>query len=592
MIRIFHVNEGESLMEAMHRAGEKLNAPCGGNHSCGKCRVKVMEGTEQPVTAEEKRLLKEAELEGGWRLACALYGPGEWTIDIPEQDKGARVMTDGGSGSETQLKPASRVSCILIDQPTLEDARADIERLSTDRLPLETLKKLPRLIRENERLYTAQIVRNGAALTEMEVSAEEAGNLGVAVDVGTTTMAAYLVDLTTGEQLACASEMNPQRSFGGDVISRADYACESVDNQNRLQSLVASAIEGMTKRMLVECGRKEKDVRQIFCVGNTIMMHLLAGLETGYITKSPFTPVYKWGFTVRAEELGMGLERAHVSLGSCVAGYVGADTLAAVLACDMRKSDKLMLMVDIGTNGEIVLGGRDGMVCCSAAAGPAFEGAHIRCGSGAQDGAIDHVKLENGEVTFTVLGGGEAKSICGSGLVDAIAEMVENGVIDETGRIDEDYAPDAYQERIFDFEDNPAFSLDGKMEAGVFITQQDVREVQLAKSAIAAGIQVLMNEMGVGFDQVGGLFLAGGFGNYIDRESAVKIGLLPQELADRIHPVGNAAGAGARRAVVNQDEWTAADEILPGMMRYVELSARADFQELFVEKMMFGDEEY
>lgn len=592
MIRIFHVNEGESLMEAMHRAGEQLNAPCGGNHSCGKCRVKVLDGTEQPVTAEEKRLLSERDLSDGWRLACAVYGPGEWTIDIPEQDLGARVMTDGGTADKTELDPGSVVRCVSIDQPTLEDARADIERTGEMCLPLDVLRSLPALIRENDRLFVSAILKNGKPVSAVNVSAEEAGNLGVAVDVGTTTMAAYLIDLQTGEQLACASEMNPQRSFGGDVISRADYACAGAENQKRLQSLVISAIESMTRRMLKECGRKEGEVRHIYCVGNTIMMHLLAGLETGYITKSPFTPVYKHGFTVRADELGMKLSNAYVSLGSCVAGYVGADTLAAVLACDMMKAEKPMLMVDIGTNGEIVLGGKDGMVCCSAAAGPAFEGAHIRCGSGAQDGAVDHVKIENGEVKFTVLGGGEAKSICGSGLVDAIAEMIENGIIDETGRIDEDFLPEEYEDRIFEYEDNPAFSLDGKNENGVFIAQQDVREVQLAKSAIAAGIQVLMNEMGAEFEQVGGLYLAGGFGNYIDRESAVKIGLLPQELADRIVPVGNAAGTGARRAIRNQGEWTVADQELPGMMRYVELSARSDFQELFVEKMMFGDEEY
>lgn len=587
MVQIFHANAGESLMEAMHRAGAKLNAPCGGNHSCGKCRVKVISGTDMPITAEEKRLLPEADLADGWRLACAVYGPGEWTIDIPEQDKGARVMTEGGDADEVELDPASFVRCVSIDQPTLEDARADIERLGEIRPTMRLLKELPALIRENDRLYVAGMVGG-----EAFVSAEEPGNLGVAVDVGTTTMAAYLIDLKTGGQLACASEMNPQRSFGGDVISRADYACENEENQKRLQSLVIAAIESMTKRMLKECGRSDKDVRHVFCVGNTIMMHLLAGLETGYITKSPFTPVYKHGFTVKAEEMGMGLENAHVTLGSCVAGYVGADTLAAVLACGMNDSDEMALMVDIGTNGEIVLGGKNGMVCCSAAAGPAFEGAHIRCGSGAQDGAIDHVKIESGEVKFTVLGGGEAKTICGSGLVDAIAEMVEAGIIDETGRIDEDFLPEEYEDRIFEFEDNPAFSLDGKNENGVFIAQQDVREVQLAKSAIAAGIQVLMNEMSAQFDQVDKLFLAGGFGNYIDRESAVKIGLLPKEMADRIVPVGNAAGTGARRAIRNRSELTTANTDLTQRMRYVELSARSDFQELFVEKMMFGEEEY
>lgn len=592
MVLDFHVSEGESLMEAMHRAGVKLNAPCGGNHSCGKCRVKVLEGTEQPVSAEEKRLIAEKDIAEGWRLACAVYGPGEWTVSIPEQDKGARVMTEGGDADEVELDPMSYVECVQITQPTLEDARADIERIPAARLTLNELKKLPELMRENGKLYIAGMRSTVALGGEQTISAEEPGNLGVAVDVGTTTMAAYLIDLKTGEQLSCASAMNPQRSFGGDVISRADYACESEENQKRLQSLVISAIESMTRRMLSECGRDERDVRHIFCVGNTIMMHLLAGLETGYITKSPFTPVYSRGFTVKAAELGMELENAHVTIGSCVAGYVGADTLAAVLACGMNASDEMALMVDIGTNGEIVLGHRLNMVCCSAAAGPAFEGAHIRCGSGAQDGAIDHVKIENGEVSFTVLGGGEAKTICGSGLVDAIAEMVEAGIIDETGRIDEDFLPEEYEDRIFEFEGNPAFSLDGKNEEGVFIAQQDVREVQLAKSAIAAGIQVLMNEMGAQFDQVDKLFLAGGFGNYIDRESAVKIGLLPKEMADRIVPVGNAAGTGARRAIRNRIELHKANFDLIRTMRYVELSARSDFQELFVEKMMFGDEEF
>ncbi len=592
MIQFFRAEAGESLMEAMHRAGTKLNAPCGGNHSCGKCRVRILEGECPSAAAEETKLLTAGDLAAGWRLACAVYGPGEWTVEIPEQDKGARVMTEGTGGGEAELNPGCSVICIPVDKPSLEDARADIERIGGMKLPLDMLEKLPALIRENDRIYAAVIGMNDGEQQVIGLAAEEMGNLGVAVDVGTTTMAAYLIDLRTGEQLACASEMNPQRSFGGDVISRADYSCESRENKKRLQSLVVKAIEGMTGRMLAECSRERADVRHIVCVGNTIMMHLLAGLETGYITRSPFTPVYRRGFTVRADELGMKDEGTRVTLGPCVAGYVGADTVAAVLACGMHKSEELQLLVDIGTNGEIVLGNRKGMLCCSAAAGPAFEGAHIRCGSGAQDGAIDHVKIEDGEVRYTVLGGGEARSVCGSGLVDAVAEMVENGIVDETGRIDEDFAPEAYQSRIFEYEGNPAFSLDGKNAEGVFISQQDVREVQLAKSAIAAGIQVLMNEMGAEFSLVSRLCLAGGFGNYIDRESAVKIGLLPEEMADRIVPVGNAAGTGARMMLRSRDEWAQADGSLLNGMRYVELSARADFQELFVEKMMFGDEEY
>lgn len=588
MIGYFKAAQQESLMQVIQRAGAALNAPCGGNHSCGKCRVRILSGEIAEACAEEKRLLSEAELADGWRLACAVMGPGEWQVEIPSQDGGARVLTDGAD-KEALLNPASTVECVRIEKPSLEDARSDAERIiGQTACPLPLLRTLTKLVHECEQVYVHRMAGFGISAC----SAEKIGNLGVAVDVGTTTMAAYLIDLESGRQLSCASRMNPQRSFGGDVISRADYAGASVENLDRMQHIVCGSVERMTEQMLKECGRSKNDVRHIVCVGNTIMMHLFAGLETGYITRSPFTPVYKRSLTVKAQELNMGFENALVTVGACVAGYVGADTLAAVLACGMNASDELSLLIDIGTNGEIVLGNREKMLCCSAAAGPAFEGAHIRCGSGAQDGAVDHVRIVSGEVDISVLGGGEAKSICGSGLVDAVAQMVEAGIIDETGRIDEDEIPEEYEERLFDFEGNPAFSLSGEAEEGVFISQQDVREVQLAKAAIAAGVQVLVNEMGVEFEDIHRLYLAGGFGNYIDRDSAVMIGLLPAEMQGKIVPVGNAAGTGAKMMLKNRDAWQTTDNELLVRMRYVELSARADFQELFVDKMMFGDEEY
>ncbi len=588
MIRAFHVSENETLMQTIQREGAALNAPCGGNHSCGKCRVRILSGAVHAACTEEKHLLSEEELAEGWRLACAVEGPGEWQVEIPAQDGGARVLTDGADEHETVIDPASIVRRVKIQKPSLQDARADAERICGDvRCPLPLLKMLTELVHTQESVYVSEMDGCGV----QDCSAQQIGNLGAAVDIGTTTMAAYLIDLESGKQLACASGMNPQRSFGGDVISRADYAGESAENLNRMQRLVCGAIEKMIEKMLRESGKSKDDVRHIMCVGNTIMMHLLAGLETGYITRSPFTPVYKHSLTVKAQELNMSFN-AHVTLGACVAGYVGADTLAAVLACGMHRAQKMQLLIDIGTNGEIVLGSSEKMLCCSAAAGPAFEGAHIRCGSGAQDGAVDHVEISDGEVNISVLGGGEAKTICGSGLVDAIAQMLNAGIIDETGRIDEDEIPEEYEDRLFDFEGNPAFSLSGEEEKGVFISQQDVREVQLAKSAIAAGVQVLMNEMGINFDQVENLYLAGGFGNYIDRESAVEIGLLPIEMRERIIPIGNAAGTGARIMLKNKNEWKNSDTTLLDKMRYVELSARADFQKLFVDKMMFGDDEY
>ncbi len=589
MIRLFQAEQHETLMQVIQREGVPLNAPCGGNHSCGKCRVRILAGEIHPPRAEEVRMLSQQELSEGWRLACAVEGPGAWQVEVPSQDGGARVLTDGSDEDNIPLDPASTVRRVQIEKPSLEDARCDAQRVIGDAVcPLPLLRTLSAAVHTQREVYVSEFDGFGV----QSCSAQKVGNLGVAVDVGTTTMAAYLIDLESGKQMGCTSRMNPQRSFGGDVISRADYACESAENLDRLQKIAVGAIEKMTEKMLSQCGKTKDDVRHIVCVGNTIMMHLLAGLETGYITRSPFTPVYRRSLTVKAHELGMSFEQACVTLGACVAGYVGADTVAAVLACGMHRSDKLSLLIDIGTNGEIVLGSREKMLCCSAAAGPAFEGAHIRCGSGAQDGAVDHVEIKNGEVSISVLGGGEAKSICGSGLVDAIAQMIEAGIIDETGRIDEDEIPEEYEDRLFDFEDNPAFSLSGDGENGVFISQQDIREVQLAKAAIAAGVEVLVGEMGITFDQIDKLYLAGGFGNYIDRESAVVIGLLPKEMQDRIIPVGNAAGTGARMMLKNRGEWKLSDTELLDEMRYVELSARADFQNLFVDKMMFGDEEY
>lgn len=590
MAQVIRAGAGEKLMEAMRRAGRKLNAPCGGNHSCGKCRIRILRGEASPVMPEERRFLSREELEGGWRLACSVYGPGEWLVETPEQDANARVVT-GGADDPVETDPASRVRRVSIELPSLSDQRSDAERAASGRrFEWAALKKLPGVMRAGEVIYLAAF-EDGSGERITDCSKEEMANLGIAVDVGTTTMAAYLIDLSDGRQLACASEMNPQRSFGGDVISRVDYATSSAEAQNRLQSLVAGAIERMGRHMLQESGRSAGDVRHIVCVGNTIMMHLLAGLETKNIARTPFVPVYTRSWSVRAEQMMSGFENAYLTLGPCVAGYVGADTVAAALVCQMNESEEMRLLIDIGTNGEIALGNRDGIVCCSAAAGPAFEGAHIRCGSGAQDGAIDHVKMSDGNVVISTLGGGKPTSICGSGLVDAVAQMLLVGVIDETGRMDEDEAPDEYLKYFFEFEGKLAFSLDGEMEKGVFICQQDVREVQLAKASIAAGVRVLLDEANVGFDAIRELCLAGGFGNYISHESAVVIGLLPSELSGRIRSVGNAAGSGAKQMLKNRDRARQADE-LRRKMRYVELSACAEFQDLFVESMMFGEDEY
>ena len=577
---------GESLLGALTRAGVTLSAPCGGRCFCGKCGVRL-EGDAGEIAPAERRFLTGRELEAGWRLACACQVRSDMRVWVEEAQ--ASVLVDGG-GASGRLDPPMRLLCGEVPAPSLEDQRDDLRRFLAAvgaegaRMDLRWIGRVPALIRQSGRVYAAAFCGE-EGMRVVDAAASPLGNLGVAVDIGTTTMVAYLLDLQTGAQLATASMLNPQRPHGGDVISRAEYAAGHADGAARLADLVRGAIRDMIGQMLDKASLPSADLRHIALVGNTVMMHLLAGLETAHIARIPFVPVYARTLHVRAAEIDLPFENAIATLGPCVSGYVGADTVAALLACDMDKKPGVRLMIDIGTNGEIALGGAERLLCCSAAAGPAFEGAHIRCGSGAVTGAIDRVRIEDGQVHVTTIGGATPSSICGSGIVDAVAQMLDAGILDETGRIDEDEIPEAYEDRLFESEGGLAFRL----AEGVYICQKDIREVQLAKAAIAAGIEILLQEANVSVEDVEALYLAGGFGNFIDRQSACRIGLLPGALLERIQPIGNGAGAGAQRMVLEREALVRA-EAMRTRMEYVELSASADFQELFAEEMLFEEE--
>ncbi len=400
---------------------------------------------------------------------------------------------------------------------------------------------------------------NARILTEGGSETVE-GVLGIqaAVDIGTTTIAAYL--LRDGKIIDCEAAMNPQRSVGADVISRVDYIVNHEDGLRFLSEQVRRKVDELIGRMAVRQRIAAEEIGRVTLVGNPIMTHILSGIDPKAIAVAPYTPSYREAFFTRG--LLASAAEAELLVGGCVAGYVGSDTIAAVMAAGMDHSDEISLLLDIGTNGEIALGGRGRMLCCAAAAGPAFEGAHIKYGSGAVDGAIDRVWAEDGRLHCHVLGGGAAKSMCGSGLVDAVATMLSLEWIDETGRMD---------------------GAEVELANGVTLTQRDVREVQLAKGAIAAGIDILMRELGVTEKDIRHLYLAGGFGNYIDKKSACAIGLLPPELLSRVTPIGNAAGTGARLMLPGPER----AEALRRHMEYVELSGRKDFQELFSDKMLF-----
>lgn len=384
-----------------------------------------------------------------------------------------------------------------------------------------------------------------------------------AVDVGTTTVVAYLMDGLSGEKLHVESALNPQRQYGADVVSRGNYVLKN--GPKELSSCIREAVNELFIKAAHHSGKDPKDILRIAMVGNSCMHHLFLEIPVDTLVVSPYEPKVKKALELRALDLGLtACPYAKVLWLPNIGGFVGADTVGCILSSGIFESETLTLMVDIGTNGEIVLGNRDGLMACSTAAGPAFEGAKITCGMRGSTGAIDHVHLEGDELIFHVIGDINPTGICGSGLLDAVSCLLRSGRIDETGKLNDTYY----------FTQN------------VFINQKDIRELQLAKAAISAGIKLLCKYRGVDLSSINELLLAGAFGNYLDPESACDIGLLPKELKGRIRPLGNAAGEGALISAMNEEEYRRCSG-LSEQTEFFELGGDSDFQEVFVDELYF-----
>ena len=409
---------------------------------------------------------------------------------------------------------------------------------------------------------------------------------GIACDIGTTTVVCHLMELSTGRVLATVGEGNAQRSYGGDVISRIKASMDG------LRPALTAAVTGQLSRMIsalcASAGIEAARISRMAVAANTTMCHLLAGLAPDGMGAAPFTPLSLFDSHHDAREMGLPFD-GEVYILPAVSGYVGGDITADLLAAGMDQADAPVLLIDVGTNGEMALGCGDSFICCSTAAGPAFEGAQIRYGMTASPGAISSVRYEDGRVVCSVLGGGEAQGLCGSGLIDAVAVMLKLGALDETGRVldpeEEDDIPEAALPYLFLLDDEPAFRLSGD----VAVTQSDVRKLQLGKGAIAAGIQILRSAYGDGHAPISALLLAGGFGSYIRPESAARIGLIPKELLSVTRAVGNSAAQGAMEALVS----ARARERLTRLqhnMQYKELSSLPEFNSAYMEAMMFPEE--
>jgi uncharacterized 2Fe-2S/4Fe-4S cluster protein (DUF4445 family) len=574
------VPAGTTLFDGASWNGVAIDSTCGGHGTCKKCKVRVASG-EQAISSVDPRAFSPAELKAGWRLACRAEAEADLVVEVPPlqtRPKAALV----GVGRHVILRPAVQKRYLELTEPTLEDQVSDLERVLQamddvePRVPLELLRSLGRTLRDADWHVTAVLVDD--VLVDVEAGDTTARRHAIAFDLGTTTVVATLLDLETGQPAAVSSMLNAQQPFGADVITRISATMMDPTALDMLRARAHETLMTLTSEVCDEAGVDPAEVYEIVVAGNMTMLQLALGIDPEPLSMAPFTIIARRLPEAKATDFGVSVhERAPAVLFPALGAYVGPDIVAGILATGLTLDKRTRLFIDVGTNSEIVLGSSARALATAAPAGPAFEAAQIRCGMRAAEGAIEGVRIVDGEVELTVIGDVEAVGLCGSGLVDAVAELVGAGILDHSGRFVLGSSPrlgKIGEENVFYLHDD------------VFLSQRDVRELQFAKASIATGWQILCNDMGVDPTEISQVLLGGSFGSYLTAASAVKIGLVPKLPLARIVAAGNVAGEGAKIAALSVTERAAAVAVL-GEVDYVELSGRGDFNDLFIDQLSF-----
>ena len=585
------VPPGTTLFSAAHWIGLPIDSTCGGRGTCGKCKVQVLEGGAEITTADRKQL-RPIELEAGWRLSCQAKVYQDTTVTVPELLRVPKAATMGVNRL-VLLDPNVRKVFVELSEPSLEDQRSDLERLRDAltaegfdmKADLRVLRRLPVALRDAG--FTVTAVLGGDALIAVEPGDTREESYGVAVDLGTTTVVGTLMNLKTGMAEAVRSTLNGQAPFGADVISRISHGMQGDEAKAELRDAVRRTINTILSELYESAGVSRDRVYEMVIVGNATMLHLMLGIDATPISMMPFTPAFTDPLYLPALDVGIDIHPAgYVQTLPVIGAYVGADIVAGIMATGLAREDKMRVFVDVGTNGEIGLGSVKRVLCTAAPAGPAFEGSQIRCGMRATEGAIEGVTLTD-HVELQVIGGDIVpRGICGSGLVDTVAQLRLAGLLDVGGKMRsrEEVPEHPLSDRLITVEGVRAFLLG----ENVYLTQRDVRELQFGKGSIATGIKVLMDVMGVSATDLDEVLLGGSFGSYLNPESAKIIGLVPAVDVDRILSVGNTAGEGAKMALLSFRERQVAFE-LPDKVEYVELSGRSDFNDSFVSVLQFPE---
>ncbi|MCX6995606.1 MAG: ASKHA domain-containing protein [Kiritimatiellaeota bacterium] len=593
---------GKSVLEAAVAAGMAINSVCGGDGVCGKCRVLVKSGK---VTAQPNMFLDRSEIQRGMALACQTFIDGDVVIEVPLESRVGGVpqlatedairygsISDWvGEGALFPHNPLFQKAYLDLPEPTMTDSLCDQERVFREirrnraipimQTGLAIIQRLPDILRQNDWQVTALLGCRGGTveLVDVEPGNTAATNLGVALDLGTTTVVTHLVDLNTSRTLATKAKYNSQISFGDDVISRIMFGA-TPERRTQLREVIVNDINDLIAALVVDAKVKLNDVYMVACAGNTTMIHLLCALNPANIRKEPYIPAASCPPTIRAAEVGIKINsRGLLAALPAVASYVGGDVVADVLVSGMMHSTELSLLIDLGTNGELVLGHAEWLVCCSASAGPSFEGGGITCGMRATNGAIEHIQLgpDGAIVQCSVVGGGKPLGLCGSGLIDAVGELLKTGCIDRRGRFDPATCGGRLQEG--DTGDQEFLLFPGSQTAlgrDLVLTEADINNLIHSKGSIYMAAECLLNHVSMTFDDLQHVYIAGGFGNYLKIEQGIRIGLLPDLAPAKFKYIGNGSVQGAKMALLSQEALRYVHEIA-GAMTYLELSTNHQY---------------
>jgi uncharacterized 2Fe-2S/4Fe-4S cluster protein (DUF4445 family) len=592
------VPPGVTLFDAASWNGVAIDSTCGGHGTCKKCRVRVTDG-DVPASPLDARAFSPDELRDGWRLACRVQAISDLQVEVPPLVTRPKAATVG-VGRQVILRPAAQKRYLELDPPSLADQRSDIERVLAGlddlelRVDLAALRTAGRVLRTADYKVTAVIVDD--ALIDVQAGDTTQRLYGIAFDLGTTTVVATLLDLTTGTPLAVSSMLNQQQPFGADVISRISAIMLDPGALDGLATRAHQTLAELAAEVCAEAGVDPTDVCEVAMAGNATMTHIALGVDPEPLGVAPFIMSARLLPQVLAADLGLAVHpRARAFVFPAFGAYVGGDITAGLLAAGMNRDPRTRLFIDIGTNCEIVLGNRDWLLATAAPAGPAFEGAAIRCGMRAAPGAIEVVSLSPGGMELKVIGDVAPAGLCGSGLVDAVAGLVSVGLLDSSGRfVPEDRAAElapGLAGRLTQLGAERVFVLHwlaepGDVEHSIYLTQRDVRELQFAKAAIATGWNILLEEAGLRPADIGQVLLAGSFGSYLSPANAIRLGLVPKLPVLRVVSAGNVAGEGAKMALLSVRERAAALALVEEV-RYVELSDRSDFNDAFVDQLQF-----